>query len=282
MRSALLASDLALLPVQPSPFDGWASAETLTLIDEARTPPPLLVARFVLNHCTARTVIASETAAALADHDPPLLRQRIGQRVAFADAAKTGRLVWEIGTAQSRRPRRQRIRQRSREDRAMTILTAGSHMSVADKRLTASPFTDTPDGSILLACDRSINRRLTYWRFGRCRHLGCAIDVQATAQVRDRVVTLLPLDRGRAMTERPRRSQFAARPGDVESRIKSPEAPTLAAAKNGAFTARLTIDVTSELRGRIKVTAFQRGVTVADMLREILAKALPDVDGGMP
>ena len=84
------------------------------------------------------------------------------------------------------------------------------------------------------------------------------------------------------MTERPRRSQFASRPGDVESRIKSPEAPTLAAAKNGAFTARLTIDVTSELRGRIKVTAFQRGVTVADMLREILAEALPDVDGGMP
>ena len=40
MRSALLASDLALLPVQPSPFDGWASAETLALIDEARSSPP--------------------------------------------------------------------------------------------------------------------------------------------------------------------------------------------------------------------------------------------------
>src|SRR3954467_2852623 len=45
MRSALLASALALLPVQPpSPFDGWASAETLTLIDEARTRRRLLVA----------------------------------------------------------------------------------------------------------------------------------------------------------------------------------------------------------------------------------------------
>ena len=101
MRSALLASDLALLPVQPSPFDGWASAETLTLIDEARTYRRRLVARFVLNRCTARTVIARETAAALADHDPPMLRQRIGQRVAFADAAKTGRLVWEVGAANS-------------------------------------------------------------------------------------------------------------------------------------------------------------------------------------
>ena len=26
MRSALLAADLVLIPVQPSPFDGWASA----------------------------------------------------------------------------------------------------------------------------------------------------------------------------------------------------------------------------------------------------------------
>ena len=101
MRSALLASDLALLPVQPSPFDGWASAEMLTLIGKAGSCRRRLAARFVLNRCTARTVIARETAAALADHDPPMLRQRIGQRVAFADAAKAGRLVWEIGAANS-------------------------------------------------------------------------------------------------------------------------------------------------------------------------------------
>jgi chromosome partitioning protein len=55
------------------------------------------VARFVLNSCTARTVIARETAAALADHDPPMLRQRIGQRVASADSAKTGWFAWEVG-----------------------------------------------------------------------------------------------------------------------------------------------------------------------------------------
>jgi chromosome partitioning protein len=32
MRSALLAADLVLIPVQPSPLDGWASAEMLALI----------------------------------------------------------------------------------------------------------------------------------------------------------------------------------------------------------------------------------------------------------
>jgi len=38
------------------------------------------------------------------------------------------------------------------------------------------------------------------------------------------------------------------------------------------YTARLTIDVTPLLRGRIKVIAFERGVTVAEMLRELLER----------
>lgn len=96
MRSALLAADLVLIPVQPSPFDGWASAEMLSLLQEARIYRPQLAARFVLNRCGARTVIARETAEMLADHDPPVLAARIGQRVAFADTAQSGRLVFEI------------------------------------------------------------------------------------------------------------------------------------------------------------------------------------------
>ena len=94
-RSALLAADLVLIPAQPSPFDGWASGEMLTLIDEARIFRPQLIARFVLNRCPARTIIARETAQALAENDPPVLAARIGQRVAFADAAQSGRLVRE-------------------------------------------------------------------------------------------------------------------------------------------------------------------------------------------
>ena len=44
-------------------------------------------------------------------------------------------------------------------------------------------------------------------------------------------------------------------------------------------TVRLTIDVTPEQRGRIKITAFQRGQTVADLLRDLLAREFPDKDG---
>ncbi|NIJ64287.1 chromosome partitioning protein [Sphingomonas leidyi] len=96
MRSALLAADLVLIPVQPSPLDGWASAEMLSLLAEARSFRPQLAARFVLNRCAARTVIARETGAALADHDPPLIGTRIGQRVLFAEAMQRGRLAFEI------------------------------------------------------------------------------------------------------------------------------------------------------------------------------------------
>lgn len=96
MRSALLAADLVLVPVQPSPFDGWASAEMLALLKEARIYRPDLAARFVLNRYAARTIIARTTADSLAEHDPPLLSTPIGQRVVFADAAQSGRLAGEI------------------------------------------------------------------------------------------------------------------------------------------------------------------------------------------
>lgn len=95
-RSALLAADLVLIPATPSPFDSWASAEMLRLLAEARVFRPELAARMLLNRCAARTVIARETAEALADHDPPVLASRVGQRVAFADTARAGRLVHEV------------------------------------------------------------------------------------------------------------------------------------------------------------------------------------------
>ncbi len=96
MRSALLAADLVLIPVQPSPLDGWASAEMLALVTEARIYRPDLAARFVLNRCGARTVLARETAETLADHDPPVLRATVGQRIAFAAAAQAGQLAREL------------------------------------------------------------------------------------------------------------------------------------------------------------------------------------------
>ena len=63
------------------------------------------------------------------------------------------------------------------------------------------------------------------------------------------------------MTGRTRKPGFASRPGDLESWIKAADMPPASKAAGEAFTARLTIDITPELRGRIKVAAFRRGIT---------------------
>ena len=80
------------------------------------------------------------------------------------------------------------------------------------------------------------------------------------------------------MTERSPKRGFAARPGDPDSWVRAPE-PSTSRTPNAEFTARLTIDVTPALRGRIKIAAFQRGLTVADMLRALLDREFP-ADGG--
>ena len=83
------------------------------------------------------------------------------------------------------------------------------------------------------------------------------------------------------MTERANRRGFAARPADPDQWIKAPDASTQRGT-GAEFTARLTIDVTPEQRGRIKVAAFKRGVTVAEMLRDLLAREFPPTSGDHP
>ena len=69
-----------------------------------------------------------------------------------------------------------------------------------------------------------------------------------------------------------RRSAFSSRPSTAEAWVRSPDRPAVA----NPYTARLTIDVAPGLRGRIKVVAFQRGLTVAEMLRTLLEREYPD------
>lgn len=72
------------------------------------------------------------------------------------------------------------------------------------------------------------------------------------------------------------RSGFAARPTDAETWIKSSDLPRSQRTNAGeGFTARLTIDVKPHMRARIKVAAFQRGMTVAEMLRGVFEREFP-------
>ena len=81
------------------------------------------------------------------------------------------------------------------------------------------------------------------------------------------------------MKPRNEKPTFATRPSDPDTWVRTSEQRPNNGAKADLFTARLTIDVTPELRGRIKVAAFQHGVTVADMLRDLLSREFPDNAG---
>lgn len=95
MRSALLAADVALIPVQPSPYDVWASAEVVALITEARFFRPLLQPAFVINRRIVGTVLGREARPALANQPFPTLQVEVHQRIAFADSVAAGSLVRE-------------------------------------------------------------------------------------------------------------------------------------------------------------------------------------------
>ncbi len=73
------------------------------------------------------------------------------------------------------------------------------------------------------------------------------------------------------------RAPIGRRPGvdPASTWVRQADAPEIPA-KASIFTARLTIDVTPVLRGRIKVVALRRGITAADMLRELLEREYPE------
>lgn len=73
------------------------------------------------------------------------------------------------------------------------------------------------------------------------------------------------------------RTAIGRRPGaDPASTWVRQKDASEAPARASIYTARLTIDVTPALRGRIKVIAFRGGLTAADMLRELLEREYPE------
>lgn len=81
------------------------------------------------------------------------------------------------------------------------------------------------------------------------------------------------------MSERSPKRSYAARPADPENWIKASDRHASRSQAAVEFSARLTIDVTTDMRGRIKIVAFQRGQTVADMLRALFEREFPPPSG---
>jgi chromosome partitioning protein len=89
-RIAVRAASLVIVPVQPSPMDVWATRPTLDLAAQERVPVLL-----VLNRVPARTRLADQLIARMADLGADVAATHIGNRISFAAALMDGRSVGE-------------------------------------------------------------------------------------------------------------------------------------------------------------------------------------------
>lgn len=94
-RAAIMASDIVLIPVQPSPYDVWAAKDIVDLLREASAFKDNIKSAFVINRKIVNTAIGRDVGEALASYQLPVLKSSICQRVSFAESAAQGQTVLE-------------------------------------------------------------------------------------------------------------------------------------------------------------------------------------------
>ena len=85
-RSVIIAADLVVIPVQPSPYDVWAANDVVNLIKEASVYKENLKSAFVINRKIVNTAIGRDVVDALSGYESPVLKSSVCQRIVFAES----------------------------------------------------------------------------------------------------------------------------------------------------------------------------------------------------
>lgn len=92
--SAIKAANFILIPVQPSPYDIWATADLVDLVKQRiEVTDGKLKAAFVVSRAIKGTKIGAEVTEALSGYGLPVLASRITQRVSYPSTAAGGTTV---------------------------------------------------------------------------------------------------------------------------------------------------------------------------------------------
>jgi chromosome partitioning protein len=92
--SAIKAASFILIPVQPSPYDIWATADLVDLVKQRiEVTDGALQAAFVVSRAIKGTRIGAEISEALAGYGLPVLESRITQRVSYPGTAAQGTTI---------------------------------------------------------------------------------------------------------------------------------------------------------------------------------------------
>jgi len=96
-RRALACSDIAVIPVLPSPLDLWASVHVEKELEWARTINPGIMGLLVVNQLEPRTRLSRLVHDALAEIELPVARTAIRRRMAYRNAMLQGCSVHDAG-----------------------------------------------------------------------------------------------------------------------------------------------------------------------------------------
>jgi chromosome partitioning protein len=95
-RSAIIAADLVIIPVLPSPVDLWSAATTRKIVLDAQVQRPAMQCFLLLSRVVPNTALANETVEALEVDDLPMFESRLHQRQAYPRSALRGRTVLDL------------------------------------------------------------------------------------------------------------------------------------------------------------------------------------------
>jgi chromosome partitioning protein len=98
-QSALLISDLVLIPVIPSPADLWAATGIQQLINNMQEVNEALKACLVANMCQPNTNLAKDVLEVLGEFGIPLTKTYLGLRMVYRRSAVFGGTVHEEGSS---------------------------------------------------------------------------------------------------------------------------------------------------------------------------------------
>jgi len=97
LHAALTVADLALIPVQPSPVDLWATVHIERALEHARIVNRRLSAMIVINQLESRTMLSRLMHEAVSELEVPVARTAIRRRAVYRNSALEGRSVLDMG-----------------------------------------------------------------------------------------------------------------------------------------------------------------------------------------
>ena len=96
-QSALLISDLALVPIVPSPPDLWAGVAVKHLIELSQKQNPNLIARLVINMLLPRTRLTQSVLEIVPSYGIKVLETKLQLLTAYRESSAYGGTVHNIG-----------------------------------------------------------------------------------------------------------------------------------------------------------------------------------------